>query len=166
MSVSWKYEKYAKYAVSMIIGNAIVGRLSTDNSRRPAILVVNSVVRATTILAAGLLGALTPPEGRGVGVFSVVVLLYLIFGLFFGISNPIRMALVNRHIPSARRATVLSVDSFLTRGAEWWGRPVSVTFPGAFPSRRHESSGALSCTWGTRCIGRLAGWRRKKAIPD
>ncbi|MCJ7500929.1 hypothetical protein MUP29_11820 [bacterium] len=116
MSVSWKYEKYAKYAVSMIIGNAIVGRLSTDPSRRPAILVVNSMVRATTILAAGLLGALTPPEGRGVGVFSVVVLLYLIFGLSFGISNPICMALVNRHIPSARRATVLSVDSLFNEG--------------------------------------------------
>ena len=106
----------ALMSVSMIIGNAIVGRLSTEASRRPAILVVNSVVRATTILAAGLLGALTPPEGRGVGVFSVVVLLYLIFGLSFGISNPIRMALVNRHIPSARRATVLSVDSLFNEG--------------------------------------------------
>ena len=106
----------ALMSVSMIIGNAIVGKLSTDASRRPGILVVNSVVRATTILAAGLLGALTPPEGRGVGVFSVVVLLYLIFGLSFGISNPIRMALVNRHIPSARRATVLSVDSLFNEG--------------------------------------------------
>ena len=106
----------ALMAVSMIIGNAMVGRLSTDSSRRPAILAVNTAVRATVIVAAGLLGALTPPEARGVGVFTVVVILYLIFGLSFGISNPVRMALVNRHIPSARRATVLSVDSLFNEG--------------------------------------------------
>ena len=106
----------ALMAVSMIIGNTMVGRLSTDASRRPAIIAVNSVIRATVILAAGLIGALTPPEGRGVGVFTVVVILYLIFGLSFGISNPIRMALVNRHIPSASRATVLSVDSLFNEG--------------------------------------------------
>jgi MFS family permease len=106
----------ALMAVSMIIGNAIVGRLSTDPSRRPAILAVNTAVRATVIVAAGLLGVLTPPETRGVGVFTVVVILYLIFGLSFGISNPVRMALVNRHIPSAQRATVLSVDSLFSEG--------------------------------------------------
>jgi len=106
----------ALMAVSMIIGNAMVGMLSTDSSRRPAILAVNTAVRATVIVAAGLLGALTPPEARGVGVFTVVVILYLIFGLSFGISNPVRMALVNRHIPSARRATVLSVDSLFSEG--------------------------------------------------
>jgi len=106
----------ALMSVSMIIGNTMVGRLSTDASRRPAIIAVNTAVRATVILAAGLLGVLTPPESRGVGVFTVVVILYLIFGLSFGISNPIRMALVNRHIPSSRRATVLSVDSLFNEG--------------------------------------------------
>jgi MFS family permease len=106
----------ALMALSMIIGNTLVSRLSTDASRRPAILAVNSAVRATVILTAGLLGALTPPEGRGVGLFLAVVFLYLIFGVSFGISNPIRMALVNRHIPSAQRATVLSVDSLFNEG--------------------------------------------------
>ncbi len=106
----------ALMSVSMIVGNAMVGRFSTDASRRPAIIAINTAVRATVILAAGLLGALTPPEGRGVVLFSVVVLLYLIFGLSFGISKPIRMALLNRHIPSAQRATVLSVDSLFSEG--------------------------------------------------
>lgn len=101
----------ALMSVSMILGNSVVSRLSTDPSRRPAILAFNSAVRATAILIAGLLGFLTPAEGRGAGVFTAVVLLYLVFGVSFGISNPIRMALVNRHIISARRATVLSVDS-------------------------------------------------------
>lgn len=106
----------ALVSVSMIVGNAMVGRLSTVASRRPAIIAVNTAVRATAILIAGLLGALTPPEDRGVVLFSVVVLLYLIFGLSFGISKPVRMALVNRHIPSAQRATVLSVDSLFNEG--------------------------------------------------
>ncbi len=106
----------ALMAVSMIAGNALVGRLSTDPSRRSAVIAINTVVRATVIVAAGLLGAFTPPEDRGVVLFSAVVLLYLIFGLSFGISQPIRMALVNRHIPSARRATILSVDSLFNEG--------------------------------------------------
>jgi len=106
----------ALMSVSMIIGNAMVGKFFTNVSRRPAIIAVNTAVRATVILAAGLLGALAPPENRGVILFSVVVFLYLIYGLSFGISQPIRMALVNRHIPSARRATVLSVDSLFNEG--------------------------------------------------
>ena len=106
----------ALISVSMILGNVLVGRFASDASRRPAILAVNVAVRATAILLAGLLGVLTPAENRGVGVFVAVVILYLIFGLSFGISNPIRMALVNRHIPSARRATVLSVDSLFNEG--------------------------------------------------
>ena len=88
----------ALMSVSMILGNSLVGRFSTDASRRPGIIAINSFIRATVILAAGLLGTLTPPEARGVGVFTAVVALYLIFGLSFGISNPVRMALVNKMI--------------------------------------------------------------------
>jgi len=106
----------ALMSVSMIAGNALVGRLSTEASRRPTIIAINSAVRATAILLAGLLGALTPPGGRGVGLFSAVVLLYLVYGLSFGISNPIRMAMVNRYIASPQRATVLSVDSLFGEG--------------------------------------------------
>jgi hypothetical protein len=106
----------ALMSVSMILGNSLVKRLSTDISRRSSVIAANTAVRATVILAAGLIGVLTPPEKMGVGVFTVVVILYLIFGLSFGISTPIRMALVNRHIPAARRATVLSVDSLFAEG--------------------------------------------------
>ena len=106
----------ALMSVSMIAGNSMVSRLSTDPSRRSGIIAVNFAIRATVIFAAGMIGVLTPPDGRGIGVFTAVVILYLIFGVSFGISNPIRMALVNRHIPSARRATVLSVYSLFNEG--------------------------------------------------
>lgn len=106
----------ALISLSMIAGNALVDRLSTDPSRRATIIAVNSLVRSTAIVICGLLGSLTPPGGRGTGVFSAAVLLYLVYGLSFGISNPVRMALVNRHIASAQRATVLSVDSLFGEG--------------------------------------------------
>lgn len=106
----------ALMSLSMIAGNILAGRLSTNGSRRPAIIAANTAVRAAVIVTAGLLGALTPPEGRGVVLFSAVVILYLTFGLSFGISQPVRMALVNSQIPSAQRATVLSVDSLFSEG--------------------------------------------------
>ena len=106
----------ALMSVSMITGNALVGRFSGDTTRRSDVLAINAVFRATVIILAGLLGVLVPAQHRGVGVFIVVVILYLLFGLSFGMSNPIRMALVNKHIPSSRRATVLSVDSLFNEG--------------------------------------------------
>ena len=106
----------ALMSVSMILGNALVGRFFTDVSKRPAIIAANTAIRATAILIAGLLGTLVPIGSRGLGVFLAVVSLYLIYGLSFGISQPVRMALVNRHIPSARRATILSVDSLFAEG--------------------------------------------------
>jgi hypothetical protein len=92
----------ALMSLSMIAGNILAGRLSTNGSRRPAIIAANTAVRAAVIVIAGLLGALTPPEGRGVVLFSAVVILYLTFGLSFGISQ--------------QRATVLSVDSLFSEG--------------------------------------------------
>jgi MFS family permease len=106
----------ALMSLSMILGNTLMDRVVRDNASRPAILAVNSVIRASVIVVAGLLGAVTPSENRGVLLFSVVVFLYLLYGVSFGLSNPIRMAFVNRHIPSAQRATVLSVDSLFNEG--------------------------------------------------
>jgi MFS family permease len=101
----------ALMSLSMILGNFMMDRVVRDNANRPAILAVNSAMRASVIVVAGLLGAVVPSENRGVLLFSVVVFLYLLFGVSFGLSSPIRMAFVNRHIPSPQRATVLSVDS-------------------------------------------------------
>ena len=53
---------------------------------------------------------------RTLALLFLFAVLYLLFGLSFGISQPVRMAMVNRHIPSERRATVLSVDSLFSEG--------------------------------------------------
>ena len=112
----------ALMSLSMILGNTLMDRVVRDNASRPAILAVNSVIRASVIVVAGLLGAVMPSENRGVLLFSVVVFLYLLYGVSFGLSNPIRMAFVNRHIPSAQRATVLSVDSLFNEGGGMIGQ--------------------------------------------
>jgi len=111
----------ALMSVSMILGNTLVGRMVRDNRSRTGILAANSVVRAFLIMVAGLLGVVVPSENRGVLLFSVVVFLYLLFGVSFGLSKPIRMAFVNRHIPSPQRATVLSVDSLFHEGGGMMG---------------------------------------------
>ena len=106
----------ALMSFSMILGNFLVGRLSRNISGRSSVIAINVFLRGTVILAAGLIGALTPPDKRGAEVFAVVVALYLVYGLSFGVSQPIRMALVNKYIPADRRATVLSVDSLFAEG--------------------------------------------------
>jgi MFS family permease len=102
----------ALMSVSMIAGNALVERIMKGGqSSRSRILALNVAIRGTVILAAGILGVITPERSRGVVLFSAVVILYLVFGVSFGISNPVRMAFINRHVPSGQRATVLSFDS-------------------------------------------------------
>src|SRR5947209_20207384 len=43
--------------------------------------------------------------------FYVVVSLYLVYGIAVGIAMPVKQAYLNAHIPSAQRATILSLDS-------------------------------------------------------
>lgn len=106
----------AMMSVSMIVGNALVDRISGSPARRASILAVNSLIRGFMILGAGSVGILIPVENYGVAAFSIAVLFYLLYGVSFGISRPVRMAFVNHHIPSERRATILSVDSLFSEG--------------------------------------------------
>ena len=41
----------------------------------------------------------------------MAIVLWLLFGLVFGLTSPIRQGFINDHIPSAQRATVLSLDA-------------------------------------------------------
>jgi MFS family permease len=58
-----------------------------------------------------------------VGPAGVAIALWLAFGLVFGISGPIRMGYVNEHIPSAQRATVLSLDALFSDVGGSVGQP-------------------------------------------
>jgi MFS family permease len=51
------------------------------------------------------------PEGGSTAGFVVIVALLGAFGILSGLVMPIRQAFINDYIPSAQRATVLSLDS-------------------------------------------------------
>lgn len=105
----------AAFAISGIAGNALVKRvMREDGKRRNAanVLALMALVQALLIVAVGLVGVLVPKSVYGVAPFLVAAGLYLLFGVAFGIQGPVRQAFLNRQIPSAQRATVLSLDAF------------------------------------------------------
>ncbi len=63
-------------------------------------------VQASTAVACGLGRSLASP-----GAFYVVVALYLVYGVAVGVALPVKQAYLNDHIPSAERATILSLDA-------------------------------------------------------
>jgi MFS family permease len=110
-------------ALSTIAGNAVVGRLAAVGPRRAGILTLTVVVQVAVIVAAGALGL---GVGGGAWRFYAVVSLYLVYGVALGVAMPVKQAYVNDHIPSAQRATIISLDSFFANlggvaGQSGWG---------------------------------------------
>ncbi len=103
----------ALFSAVGIASNSLVGRImgEGENRRDPArVLQATAWADAAVVLGIAAVGlvALNPgwvPAGAA-------ILLWLAFGAVFGISRPVRMSYLNEHIPSAQRATVLSLDAF------------------------------------------------------
>ncbi len=113
-------------SVTGIAGNALVGRVMKGRSgRRRAgrVLAALAGLQATLALAIGLAGALAPPSARGLWVFALVTSLWMVFSLTMGVTGPVRAAFINEQIPSAQRATVLSLDSFFADVGGAAGQP-------------------------------------------
>ena len=92
--------------LSAIAGAALVGPLSRTRLRRSTIVFTMVAVQSVAIVAAALAQA-----------FWVAVPLYLMSTLAYGVQQPVRQAWLNAHIPSAQRATVISIDAmFLETG--------------------------------------------------
>jgi len=58
--------------------------------------------------------------------FFAVVSLYLLYGVAVGLALPVKQAYLNAHIPSAQRATIISLDSMFASsggvvGQTAWG---------------------------------------------
>lgn len=127
----------AAFAVAGILGNMLVKRVmnSADGSRSAGrVLATLATAQAGFVVAAGLVGVLVPRREWGIGPFALAVVLYLAFGLLTGVQGPVRQAFLNRQIPSAQRATVLSLDAFFGDGGAsagqlgfgWLSRAVSI----------------------------------------
>ncbi|MHB1477884.1 MAG: MFS transporter [Coriobacteriia bacterium] len=127
----------AAFAVAGIVGNALVQRVMRESGERrnaANVLALMALVQALLIGAIALVGLLVPETRYGVGPFLIAVGLYLAFGVASGIQGPVRQAFLNRQIPSAQRATILSLDAFFGDGGAsvgqlglgWVARAVSI----------------------------------------
>jgi MFS family permease len=101
--------------LSLIAGNALVAPLSRVVTTRSGLLALSVGLQAVTAVACGLLRD-----------FSAVVSLYLVYGMAVGLALPVKQAYLNAHIPSAQRATIISLDSMFANlggviGQSGWG---------------------------------------------
>ena len=92
----------ALIAVSMMIGNAMVGWLGGKFRLRTSLLIGGTLLIALAAVAVGLANN-----------FYLAVGLYLLTGVAFGIIGPTRMACMHKMIPSEQRATIISFDSLV-----------------------------------------------------
>lgn len=98
-----------------IIGNALVRRVMGDGGGRKSsssVLVAITYGGAAIVACIGLVGFVF--HQPGVVPASLAIVLWLGWGVVFGIFQPVRSNFINAYIPSAQRATVLSLDSLFS----------------------------------------------------
>jgi MFS family permease len=105
----------ALFAVAGIVGNALLRPISRRINSRTAVLIGVGALQAIAVMISG-----------GVRNFGVAVTVYLLYAVGFGIAMPARQALLNANIPSAQRATIISLDSLFAdlgsgAGQTGWG---------------------------------------------
>ncbi|MGH7700168.1 MAG: MFS transporter [Gemmatimonadales bacterium] len=118
----------AATALAMMAGNALVPTISRRLSDRSAILVSSTVAQAAMVVLAGAVGSglLWATPAPGWQPFVAALGAYLLYGVALGCAMPVKQAYLNDHIPSAQRATIISLDSFFANaggvGGQWaWG---------------------------------------------
>jgi MFS family permease len=105
----------AAVAGSMMIGNVLVSPLSAVAGGRTRLLIGAVLVQSVAIMLCGMTTH-----------FFVAVALYLVYGIASGAASPIKQGYLNAHIPSAQRATIISLDSLFADlgggvGQSGWG---------------------------------------------
>jgi MFS family permease len=112
----------ALLSLSMIAGNALVQPASRVVRTRTGILAGAVIVEMIAVIVAGASGFLFPhPIG-----FFVALGSYLVYGVALGMGGPVKQGYLNAHIPSAQRATIISLDSLFAdvggvMGQSGWG---------------------------------------------
>ena len=119
---------FSVFSLAGIAGNMLVRRrlrLRADKpDRDPArFLAAIAAVVAALIGAAGLFGVFAARMPGGLASFAVVAGLWVVLGFVGGVSGPIASAYINAHIPSAQRATVLSLSSLFGDAGGVAGQP-------------------------------------------
>ena len=114
----------AVFSLTGILGNLLVGRTMREGvRRREAARVLEGAAGVQALLVFAIAGVGLIFTRPGLLPAGLAIGLWLVFGFIFGLSTPIRMAYINEHIPSAERATVLSLDSFFGDAGGAVGQP-------------------------------------------
>jgi predicted MFS family arabinose efflux permease len=106
----------ALVAFSGIVGNRLVTVVSRFVPRRTSVIMLAVCLQVAALVASGLLNSFVP-----------VVACYLLSAVASGMAAPVRQSLLNANIPSAQRATIISLDSLFGDlgsglGQTGWGR--------------------------------------------
>jgi len=109
-----------------IVGNTLVRRVMAGPRgprRAGRVLAAAAGLQTVCALGIGVTGVAVAPIVGGLAAFALVTALWLAFSFAMGVSGPVRQAFINEQIPSAQRATVLSLDSFFTDAGGAAGQP-------------------------------------------
>ncbi len=112
-----------------ILGNALVpwirGERRGQPPRReepaPTILAWSAVVLAALVAGIGAVGALSAKPGWTPMIVASV--LWVLWGVGYGVQMPVYRAYSNSLIPSSQRATILSLDALFADGGAAVGQP-------------------------------------------
>lgn len=124
-------------SMASLLGRWMSGRAVERGARGPRIQTWASAGVAACVLGVAVAGWVGR-EARGFWPLAVLSVLWLGACVFMGLFIPVRQALINRHIPSAERATVLSVDALFDDVGSTAGQPAlgwmaqSVSYPAAW----------------------------------
>jgi len=114
----------ALFGLAGVIGNLFVGRvMKTRLGASPARLLAWCAVGTAILIAAIALIGLAAPQDGDITWFAAMTVVFVLNGVLFGISGPVRQAFINRQIPTAERATVLSIDAFFSDAGAIVGQP-------------------------------------------
>lgn len=111
-------------SLATIGGNLLVQTVSarwSGSVGAARVLATANIVAMVCAAGIGLVGLLAPRPGIGPAV--VAIALWLLTGAVYGITFPMQSALINLHIPSAERATVLSLESLFRDAGGSVGQP-------------------------------------------
>ena len=103
----------AGLSLTSIAGNALVKPIMrAEPCRRDPtrVLMWTSVVGTVLVFGVAAVGLFARQAGWL--PFAVAVVLWLLWGMAFGVAGPVSQAYLNENIPSAQRATVLSLAAF------------------------------------------------------
>ena len=114
----------AAFSLTGILRNPLVKRTMREGDRG-ASLPACWRSRPGSIGAAGLRDRRRGPGYSDAGLLpaGIAIALWLLFGFVFGIATAGPHGYINEHIPSAQRATVLSLDAFFADAGGTVGQP-------------------------------------------